>query len=63
MGVFGAGVFNLTGAGVVTVGASGAGTVDLALASVSTGTLNLGTGGLAGTLNAANVFNDSGLQS
>ena len=54
------GVLNLTGSGAVTVGSGGSGTVSLTSSSTASGTLNLGTGGTAGTLNAATINGGSG---
>jgi autotransporter-associated beta strand protein len=54
----GTGTLNLTGSGVVTSESQG---LVLAGSSVaSTGTLNIGTGGTAGTLNTVAVFQDLG---
>ena len=52
VGFLGNGTLNLTGTGVVTIGA-GSGTVTLARFAGATGTVNLGTGGTAGTIAAA----------
>ena len=59
LGEAGTGTLNLSGSGVVTVG-SGTGTLTLASHAGSTGTLNLGTGGAAGILNAAVVTGGAG---
>lgn len=56
----GNGTLNLTGTGTVQVGAGSAGKLYLAYVSGQTGTLNIGTGGIAGTLNAAEVQGTSG---
>ncbi len=60
MGRYGTGTLNLTDTGVVTI-ASGTGTLTLAESAGVTGTLNIGTGGTAGTLNAEVVTTGSGL--
>ena len=57
--MYGAGVLNLNG-GLVAVN-SGNGTVSLACSAGSTGTLNLGNGGSAGTLNAGLVNGGQGV--
>ena len=59
VGNFGSGVLNITGSGVVTQ-SNGTGTLTLARLIGSTGTLNLGTGGVAGTLNAATANGGGG---
>ncbi len=59
VGNYGTGVLNLTGSGVVSA-SSGTGTLNLALNQGSVGTLNLGTGGAAGTLQVAAVTGGSG---
>ena len=59
VGDSGTGVLNLTDQGTVSVN-SGNGTLYLANSSHSTGTLNLGTGGAAGTLKAASVSGGDG---
>ena len=59
VGDAGTGTLNLTGSGVVTI-ASGTGTLTIAAQAGSNGTLNLGTGGVAGTLLAATVIGGSG---
>jgi outer membrane autotransporter protein len=58
-GYGGTGVVNLTDSGIITV-YSGNGTIYLGVSSGSSGTLNLGTGGAAGTLNAASIYGGSG---
>ena len=62
LGYSGTGVLNLTDSGVMmaTVGATGAGTLTIANIAGSNGTLNLGTGGVAGTLHAGTVTGGSG---
>ncbi len=60
VGYFRTGTLNLAGSGVVTI-ASGTGTLTLAQDAGATGTLNIGTGGPAGTLNAGDVTSGSGL--
>jgi T5SS/PEP-CTERM-associated repeat protein/autotransporter-associated beta strand protein len=59
VGASGKGVLNIAGSGVVTIG-SGTGTLTLASGTGSQGTLNMGTGGAAGTLDAAVVTSGSG---
>ncbi len=54
VGISGTGVLNITGTGVVNVG-GGTGTVTIADTQGSAGRLNLGTGGVAGTLSAGTV--------
>lgn len=56
VGFGGTGTLNLTGSGVVTVGNNGAGTVGIGFQNASSGVLNIGTGGQAGTLNAVAVL-------
>jgi len=58
VGEFGIGTLNLTG-GTVSVG-NGTGTLDLARQDGSVGTLNIGTGTTAGTLQVANVTGGDG---
>jgi len=59
VGRAGTGVLNLTDSGVVTVGA-GSGTLTVASDLGSVGTLNIGTGGTAGALNAAAITGGGG---
>ena len=59
VGISGTGTLNIGGSGVVSVG-NGTGILTLASGTGSVGTLNLGTGGTAGTLNAAVVTSGSG---
>lgn len=59
IGNSGTGVLNLTGTGVVSV-AAGSGTVTVGALAGSTGTLNLGAAGAAGTLEAAEVYGGAG---
>ena len=59
LGHGGTGVVNLTDTGIITID-SGNGTLNLGVSSGSSGTLNLGTGGAAGTLNAASVSGGDG---
>ncbi len=59
LGHGGTGVVNLTDTGIITVD-SGNGTLNLGVSSGSSGTLNIGTGGAAGTLNAASIYGGSG---
>ncbi|WP_395746046.1 autotransporter-associated beta strand repeat-containing protein [Prosthecobacter sp.] len=60
-GVYGgSGVVNLTDAGVLNLGATGDRTLYLAFDDGSHGTLNIGTGGTAGTLNAAVIAGGGG---
>ncbi|MFC5456802.1 autotransporter domain-containing protein [Prosthecobacter fluviatilis] len=59
LGYGGTGVVNLTDSGIITV-YSGSGTLYMGTNSGSSGTLNLGTGGAAGTLNAASIFGGDG---
>ncbi len=60
VGNYGIGVLNVTSPGVVSVGAAGAGTLTLGAFRGSNGTLNLGTGGAAGTLQAGTVTGGPG---
>ncbi len=60
IGYSGVGVLNVIGAGVVTVGATGAGTLIVGVSAGSNGTLNLGIGGAAGTLDAGGVVVEGG---
>ncbi|CAN5589595.1 hypothetical protein BH09VER1_BH09VER1_40860 [soil metagenome] len=59
VGQSGVGTLNLTGTGVVSINA-GSGTLTLARNASATGMLNIGTGGLAGTLQAAEVAGGDG---
>jgi len=60
IGQSGTGTFNLTDSGLLTVGSAGTGTVTIANQTGSVGTLNLGTGGNAGTLEAGTVTGGNG---
>jgi autotransporter-associated beta strand protein len=60
VGDFEAGVLNITSVGVVTIGATGAGTLIIGDQATGNGTLNLGTGGAAGTLQAGTVAGGPG---
>ena len=60
VGSSGTGVLNLTGGTVHSGGVAGTGTVALGNAGDGSGTLNLGTGGAVGTLNAATVTGGAG---
>ena len=59
VGYDGTGILNISNGGVVQI-SGGAGTLTLARDSGSNGTLNIGNGGLAGTLQAAAVNGGSG---
>ncbi|MCX6848536.1 MAG: autotransporter-associated beta strand repeat-containing protein [Verrucomicrobia bacterium] len=59
VGKDGTGILNLTDSGTVSVG-SGTGTLILANNAGSGGLLRIGTGGAAGTLNAASIYGGSG---
>lgn len=60
VGEKGTGTVTLTDTGVLTVGAGGSGTLLLAENANSKGTLNIGDGGVAGTLEATSVDGGSG---
>ena len=59
MGISGTGTLNIQNGGVVNVG-GGAGAVTLAQNAGSFGTLNIGNGRAAGTLNAASITGGAG---